>query len=290
MEENRLKIFEALRWASSFLNEHGYEDMIGEILLKHLLSVDRSKLFMELHSFLTIQQEAEFKQLLTKVINGVPVQHITGYEMFYGRRFIVNKDVLIPRPETEELVLGLLERVNKHLVSDKLIRVVDVGTGSGSIPLTLKLEKPEWSVSTVDISRAAIEVAKQNADYFGAEVNFLEGDLLEPVIATGQRFDVLVSNPPYIPSSEIATLAPNVREHEPLLALVGGETGLELYEKIIDQMGLVLNKKAVVGFEVGAGQSKDVEQLIINKYPQAIVELVNDINGKDRMVFALIIE
>lgn len=288
MEEKRLKIFEALRWASSFLKKHGYEEMIGEILLRNILSVDRTRLFMEMQSILTKQQEEEYKDLLNKVINGIPVQHLTGFEMFYGRRFHVNKHVLIPRPETEELVLGLLERIEQYFFMKDTLNVVDVGTGSGSIPLTLKLEKPKLTVTTIDISKAAIDVAKQNADDLGAEVNFLEGDLLMPLIEANQRVDVLVSNPPYIPESDIESLATNVKDHEPLLALVGGVTGLELYEKITKQMVSVLNEKAIVAFEVGVGQSKNVKQLIVNQYPQAKVELVNDINGKDRMVFAMI--
>lgn len=283
-----MKIFEALRWASSFLTKHGYEETIGEILLLDILSINRTELFMELQAQLLEEDEERYRLSLLKVVEGVPVQHITGYEMFYGRKYIVNKDVLIPRPETEELVYGLLERIDRFFGKERKVNVVDVGTGSGSIPLTLKLENPVLNVTTVDISNAAIQVAKQNASRLGAEVVFLEGDLLQPIIHNNIRIDVLVSNPPYIPKADITSLAQNVKGHEPLLALVGGETGLELYEQITQQMKRVLCDRAIVAFEVGAGQSKQVAELIYKQYPDAEVEIVFDINGKDRMVFATI--
>lgn len=281
-----MRTYEALRWASSFLTERGLEEPIGEILLRHFLQVDRTKLFLQLQDPLPKEVESALKEALNKVATGIPVQHITGVEMFYGRPFNVNEHVLIPRPETEELVLGLLERIKQTFVDQQTISVVDVGTGSGAIALTLALENKNLNVTTIDISPLAIEVAKGNAMKLGADVRFLQGDLLQPLIKANQKVDVIVSNPPYISEADFQELAINVREHEPTLALVGGVTGYELYEKLIAQAPNVLNGKGIIAFEVGAGQSKRIAALINAQFPSAKTEIVFDINGKDRMVFA----
>jgi release factor glutamine methyltransferase len=284
-----MKIYEALRWASSFLTEHGLEQPIAEILLKHLLNIDRSQLFGMLQDELPLEIERVFKAALNEVAEGTPVQHITGFEDFYGRRFIVNENVLIPRPETEELVLGLLQRLDKTYPNHSKIDVVDIGTGSGAIAITLALESQKLNVATVDISAAAVEVAKKNAANLAANVQFIEGDLLQPLLLTDTKVDVVISNPPYISEADFQLLAKNVRDYEPTLALVGGSSGYELYEKLIAQIPAVLNKEGIIAFEVGVGQSQRVEQLIKNQFPNAFTEIVLDINGKDRMVFATIV-
>jgi release factor glutamine methyltransferase len=288
MAKQPMKIYEALRWASSFLTAHELEQPIAEILLKHLLDIDRAKLFAMLQDELPVHVEQAYKDALEKVAEGIPVQHITGVEDFYGRKFVVNNNVLIPRPETEELVHGLLQRINHVFANRDSISVVDIGTGSGAIAITLALEHPKLTVATVDISAAAIEVAKANASNLDANVQFLEGDLLQPLIDEKTKVDVVVSNPPYISEADFQVLAKNVRDHEPTLALVGGISGYELYEKLIAQIPSVLNETGIIAFEVGVGQSKQVESLIKIQFPNATTEIVFDINGKDRMVFATI--
>lgn len=281
-----MKIYEALRWASSFLEEHGYEQPIAEILLRHLLKMERSKMFQILRDELTEEVETEFKQALNEIVKGVPVQYITGVEDFYGRQFSVNEHVLIPRPETEELVEGVLQQVKHHFPDKSPISVVDIGTGSGAIAITLALENQDLNVTTVDISKDALKVAEQNAKNNDANVRFLEGDLLSPIIAEQKTVDVVVSNPPYISEEDFKQLADNVRMHEPTLALVGGKTGIELYERLIAQIPKVINRRAIIAFEVGVGQSKAVEALIKTQFPNADTKINYDINGKDRMVFA----
>ncbi|MCT8140086.1 peptide chain release factor N(5)-glutamine methyltransferase [Anaerobacillus sp. CMMVII] len=281
-----MKIYEALRWASSFLTEHGFETPIAEILLKHLLKIDRAKLFAMLQDELSPEVETAFKEALEKVAKGIPVQHLTGVEDFYGRQFVVNENVLIPRPETEELVYGLLDRIGRLFPNELPLSVVDIGTGSGAIAITLAKENRNLQVTTVDISTAAIEVAKINAANLAADVRFLEGDLLQPLIMEDAKVDVVVSNPPYISEADFQQLATNVRDYEPTLALVGGVTGYELYEKLIAQIPAVLKEKGIIAFEVGVGQSEHVAALIIGQFPHAKTEIVLDINGKDRMVYA----
>lgn len=286
MKQQPLKIYEVLRWASSFLSEHDCEQPIAEILLKHFLGVDRTKLLLQLQEELPKEIEQKIKAALNLVVKGVPVQHITGVEEFYGRTFSVNKNVLIPRPETEELVEGLLKRIKLHFPDQETINIVDVGTGSGAIAITLALENQQLNVTSVDISLKALEVAKNNAQQMSANVRFLEGDLLEPIINEHKAVDVIVSNPPYISEADFKVLAENVRDHEPRLALVGGISGYEFYERLLSQIPTIINKKAIIAFEVGVGQSKQVEMLIKTQFPAARSEIVLDINGKDRIIFA----
>lgn len=284
-----MKIYEALRWASSFLNEHGLEQPIAEILLKHYLNVERSKLYSMLQDELPKEVEESFRSAMQEIVKGKPVQHITGYEFFWGRKFTVNEHVLIPRPETEELVDGLLKRIDLFFSkSEHKISVVDVGTGSGAIAISLALENQQLDVTTIEISPEALQVAKKNASNLQANIRFLEGDLLNPLIEEGLKVDVVISNPPYISEADFELLETNVKVHEPTLALVGGKTGLELYERLLEQIPDVLAEKGIIAFEVGAGQTKQVASLIEAQFPHAKIEINNDINGKDRMVFAMI--
>lgn len=278
-------VYEALNWASSFLKEAGRDENAGELLLRHHLQMERAILLSNLRMVLSDEQIDSFSLDVKKHAEGQPVQYLIGYEEFYGRRFNVNKEVLIPRPETEELVEGILQRASVHFPGNEIVNVVDVGTGSGAIAITLALENPRFNVSAVDIAAESIAVAKENAESLGATVQWLHGDLLAPVT---QKIDILVSNPPYIPDWEIETLSPVVKDHEPMRALAGGEDGLDFYRRLINDMQSLLNDKALIAFEIGAGQGEDVKILLEQALLEAEVEVVYDINGKDRMVFATV--
>ena len=280
-----MRVYEALKWASSFLQENGRDENAGEIVLCHVLKVNRTGLLMNMREEITEEQEKSFTEFIHKHVEGIPIQYMIGYEMFYGRSFFVNEEVLIPRPETEELIVGVLERIERHFGDEKL-HVADIGTGSGAISITLALENKNLHVYTVDIAQESIEVAKENAKALGAEVTFYHGDLLSPFHKTGQKLDVVVSNPPYIPEEDWHGLSPVVKEHEPKRALVGGEDGLDFYRRFMEELPNVLQKKAIVAFEIGVGQGEDVKRLLQQAFPHAHVEVVFDINGKDRMVFA----
>lgn len=147
---------------------------------------------MNMREEITDDQEKSFTEFIHKHVEGIPIQYMIGYEMFYGRSFFVNEEVLIPRPETEELIVGVLERIERHFGDEKL-HVADIGTGSGAISITLALENENLHVYTVDIAQESIEAAKENAKALGAEVTFYHGDLLSPFHKTGQKLDVVVS-------------------------------------------------------------------------------------------------
>ncbi|OZI13414.1 protein-(glutamine-N5) methyltransferase, release factor-specific [Bacillaceae bacterium SAS-127] len=279
------KVYEALNWASSFLTEHERDANAGEILLQHVLKMSRSELLANLHLSLTEQQQGQWIEKVKKHARGIPIQHMIGTEEFYGRSFRVNPNVLIPRPETEELVWHALNGIKQYFSKNERLTMADIGTGSGIIAITMKLEQPNLTVYAVDLSEEALETAKANGESLHADVKWLQGDLLQPLIEAGIQLDMLLSNPPYIPLSDKKELSTVVIDHEPHLALFGGEDGLDLYRRFCEQLPKVLKEKAIVGFEVGVGQGEVVQQLLQQAFPQASVRIEYDINGKDRMVF-----
>lgn len=280
------RLFEALNWASSFLQERGREARAAEYLLLHALNLTRAQLYAAMQDNLTPLQKDWFEKAVNAHANGRPIQYIIGSEEFYGRTFKVTEDVLIPRPETEELVLEVLKR-RKTLFSDQAVSYCDIGTGSGAIAITLALEDPSShvKVTAVDLSPKALDVARENAEQLGAKVQFEEGDLLHPIIGK-ERFDIVVSNPPYIPSTIVDQLDPLVRDHEPRLALDGGADGLNPYRKIAEQLPLVVNDHFLTGFEIGEGQGADVSSFLKGAFQGEIETCIkNDINGRERFVF-----
>lgn len=282
-----MKVYEALRWASSFLRENDRDENAGEWLLMNQLHLSRAQMLANMHEELTEEEEALFmKDVKKHGIEAVPVQHIIGSEEFYGRTFLVNGDVLIPRPETEELIFHTLAKLKNLFSPETKLEMADIGTGSGIIAITMALECPNVNVTAVDLSEKALKQAAKNAERLHAEVAFLQGDLLKPLIESGKKVDILLSNPPYIPESDHAILSDVVRNHEPHLALFAGEDGLDCYRQIVSGLPSVLAETALVGFEVGAGQGEQVAELLRSGYPEAHVEVIFDINGKDRMVFA----
>ncbi len=282
-----MKVYEALNWASSFLKKNDRDENAGELLLRHHMKLDRSQLFSRMQEMMPMEMQSSFIFNVHKHVAGIPVQYLMGKEEFYGRSFFVSEEVLIPRPETEELVVGVLDRVKKHFGSgSEKLSVVDVGTGSGAIAITLALENTRLDVKATDIAGESLEVAMDNAEALAAEVEFLQGDLLLPFIEQDIKVDVVVSNPPYIPQKEYEGLSTVVKDFEPYRALVGGISGLEFYERFMDELPKVLKERAIVAFEVGMGQGEAVKALLEKTFPGAKVEVVLDINGKDRMVFA----
>lgn len=264
-----------------FSESNGKEETAAEWLLRHHLQMTRAQLFASLRDPMDEASKQTFMADVKKhALQHVPIQYIIGHEQFYGRTFIVNEHVLIPRPETEELVSHVLART-----TEKALSVVDVGTGSGAIAITLSLERPTWHVYGIDIAASSLEVAKRNANQLGACVHWFEGDLLQPIIDRGIQVDVVVSNPPYIPASDIPTLSPVVQK-EPLRALVGGEDGLLFYRRLMEQLPHVVTSQALIAFEIGHGQGQAVQTMLQQTFPSAHVDVLFDINSKERIVIA----
>ncbi|UJL45996.1 peptide chain release factor N(5)-glutamine methyltransferase [Virgibacillus sp. NKC19-16] len=277
-----LKQYEVLNRASLFLEKHNRETKVAEILLQHHLHVSRSKFFTMMQELIPQAVIETFQADIHKhALTGVPVQHLTGQESFYGRPFSINENVLIPRPETEELVQHVINLAGQK---DKQSVIVDIGTGSGIIAITLALEVPDATVYATDISKEALEIASQNANQLDAEVTFLHGDFLQPLIDQHIQADIIVSNPPYIAKRDAANLSDTVKNFDPGLALFADENGLAAYKKIIEQSQQVIKKHGYLAFEIGYQQSASVSALMKKAFPAAEVQTIQDINKKDRII------
>ena len=224
--------------------------------------------------------EDKFEKGIARMLNDEPMNYVLGYSYFYGYQFKVNKDVLIPRPETEELVGLILSKYDEYYKGQK-INICDVGTGSGAIAISLKKEEENLNVFASDISNDALKVAKENASVLGANVEFLLGSMLEPYIENNIKVDILVSNPPYIKNNE--NLEASVIDYEPHVALFGGDDGLKFYREIFALSDKILAKNGLIFFEMGFDQAQNMTDLARSYYPNAKIEIFKDINGKDRM-------
>ena len=267
---------EALQAARARLaasSQHPRRDAEG--LLAHLLRWDQAALLTHPERPLSPAESAQFQTLLQRRLAGEPMQYITGSQEFFGLLFEVSPGVLIPRPETEHLVEAVLKRVEPDA------RIVDVGTGSGAIAVALAHTLPRSQVTAVDLSAAALEVARRNAGRHGVidRIQFLQSDLLAAIDQA--NFDVVVSNPPYVADGEV--LEPQVSNYEPHSALYAGPTGLEVYERLIPQARKVLKPNGWLMFEIGYGQSSELLRLL-NDWNS--VSLVEDLRGIPRVVQA----
>lgn len=278
----RLTLIDYVRLSTEFLERRGIESarLDAEVLLGHVLQRDRVYLYVHFDQPLEPDEVDAYRDLIVQRGRRVPVAYLTGEKEFYSRTFTVAPGVLIPRPDTEILV--------EHVVSwaqakgQAPLEIVDIGTGSGAIAVTLALELPEATVWATDVSDQALGIASQNVKQLGVEdrVRLLRGPWFEPL--RGRQVDVVVSNPPYIPSGEIGQLAPEIH-HEPRLALDGGADGLTAYRVLVPRALAVVREGGILAVEVGEGQAGPVAHLAERIGWQGI-EIVKDHAGIERVV------
>lgn len=273
---------QVLREAKERLYEANQGEQAAQLLMLELANMQAHNLYMEYDEEVPEKLLAAFEEGIQRMEQGEPLGHVLGFEWFYGYRFFVNGDVLIPRPETEELVANILAEYDEHF-SDEKVDVIDVGTGSGAIAIALSKEEKNLCVCASDISEAAIDVAKKNAQANEADVSFIVGDMLQPFIEREMRCDILVSNPPYIPLHE--EMEHSVVAYEPHVALFGGEDGLKFYREIFANAHKVLKEKAFLAFEMGYDQGERLSELARQYFKDARIEIIKDLNGKNRMLF-----
>lgn len=261
-----------------------YKDVnVAKVLFYHLANKEPHELYLMYDEEVDPELEAKFLAGMEEYYQGRPIQYIKGVETFFGRDFKVNEDVLIPRYETEELVENILYHIDDYFSDYQTIDLCDVGTGSGAIAISLALEEPRTNVYASDISSKAIEVAKENAANLGANVNFMVGDLLEPLLEKEIKVDIFVSNPPYIPNNQ--EIEAMVKDNEPHVALFGGNDGLYFYRRIFKEVKPLLKDRALLAFEMGFDQRELMEEALQTYFPDDRHEIIKDINGKDRMLF-----
>ncbi len=213
-----------------------------------------------------------------RLSNKEPVQYIVGNVSFYGYTFLVNHDVLIPRFETEELVEKTIKKCQKKFL--KNINIVDIGTGSGCIAITLKKELPFSNIEAVDISKKALKVAKKNAKENNVEIEFLEGNLLEPLT---KKYDLLISNPPYIDREE--EIMEIVKNNEPEIALYAENHGLYYYEEMIKNANKIMKQSCLLAFEIGCTQGEYLKQYAKKYFKNATITVEKDLQNRDRFLF-----
>lgn len=250
------------------------------MLFEMACKVDRNFYYLHMDEDITAEQQKEYEIALKKRAEHIPLQYITGEQEFMGLKFKVNSNVLIPRQDTEVLVEEALKRIQPGM------RVLDMCTGSGCIAVSIAKNVPHIEMHAVDISKQALNVAKDNAKLNEVSVEFERGDLFDHV--TG-KYDVIVSNPPYIPTSEIPKLMPEVGSFEPVEALDGKEDGLYFYRKIIAECKDYLNPDGMIFFEIGYEQGADVSALL-QEAGFSQVAVVKDLAHLDRVVFGKMIE
>ena len=258
----------------------------AELLLGAVLSVKKVDLYLDRDRILTPQQIEKFNQFIQERISGKPVQYTIGSTEFFGLEFEVNESVLIPRPETETLV----EMVMENLKNSSKCKIIDLGTGSGAIAISLVKNLRDSFVFAVDISRDALKVAKQNVKRHKVEsqIEFVWGDLLKPLRNKNLegKIDCVVSNPPYVTQEEFEHLPTEVKDYEPIVALKTDEKGTFFHNKIIEGSIPFLKKDGMLALEVGLGQANKVADLIRDRKDFKDTEIKKDLGGIERIVGA----
>jgi release factor glutamine methyltransferase len=270
-----VNIAEALNSARDALARKAVEDapLEAEWLLRHLLKIDRTQLYLDLEKELSPEEKKSFEALIARRLNGEPSAYIVGHREFYGRDFYVNPHTLIPRPESELLVETALKSAPNHGIAT----IADIGTGCGAIAISLALEITEAKIYATDISPAALDVAKANCQQYNVtNVRLLQGDMLEPL---PEPIDLIIANLPYVGRAEIAP-----DSFEPLIALDGGTKGTEVIAKLCRQAKDKIKDDGLMLLEVGQGQSRTITALLNILFPDGRIEVLADLSGIERVV------
>lgn len=299
-----------LQWTTRFFTQKGIESprIDAEVLLGHVLKKERIYLYVHFEEPLQPEELAAYRAVIKKRVQRVPVAYIIGKREFMGLTFKVTEDTLVPRPDTEILVQAAVERLkrlsgieNKSASEEtegeetpeaasgpRPLRFADIGTGTGAICLSVLKYVPNAMADTVDISEAARKVAEENAAALELtdRITFYTGDLLAPLAERNERYDAILSNPPYIPDTDIETLAPEVRCKEPRTALAGGPDGLAFYRRLVAESPALLTDGGFLAVEVGIHQAKVVAKMVTKSGSFVRTEILKDYGGIERVVVA----
>lgn len=267
---------EVLSRASSFLETAGKEGYAIEYLFLARKNWDKTQWLLHMREEISPADEALIEKDLASLMENIPPQYLLGYEYFFEHRFKVTENTLIPRPETEELVALCLS-----MNDDAAKKVVDIGTGTGAIAVSLKLARPAWQVTALDISEEALKIAEENAEKLLAEICFKKSDVLS---AMTEKQDIIISNPPYISQSEWDLMDESVRTYEPKLALFAENEGLAIYQQIAAESRNLLQPEGMIFLEIGFRQGQAVQEIFQTTFTEKSVTVHQDMSGNDRMV------
>lgn len=278
-----ITVLEAINLSTDYLNKKGIESarLNSELMLAHILRCKRLELYLLFDRPLDESELQQYRIYLSRRAQREPLQYILGEVEFFDVKLKVNKSVLIPRPETELLV----EKIIDDFKEKKSFKFLDIGVGSGNISIALLKNISQAIALAIDISEEALSLAKENSisNKVVDRINFVKFDILNDEIEKLGRFDLIISNPPYISSQDFETLEPELKFYEPKIALTDFYNGLTFYKKIIEQSSLLLNEKGKIYFELGKGQSSEVKKMLEDKNFVEI-KIIKDYQGIERIV------
>lgn len=270
-----MTIDELLVYAKTYIHKDQ-----AKILLADLLNKNPLELLVYLDEVVDDSIVELYKKEVQAIRNNEPLQYVMGYVNFFGQKFIVNKNVLIPRFETEELVEKTLGYINELFPENTNLKILDIGCGSGVIGLTLKNKIPTAEVTLLDISKEALSVAQENAKRLNLDVNFVQSDIFTNI---KDRYDIIISNPPYIMENE--EIEDIVKNNEPHLALYAGKDGLDCYKKIMKDIKYHLTEKFIIAFEIGQYQAPSIVNMANFFLEDIDINVAKDLQNRNRMVF-----
>ena len=283
------RVVDLLDWTSQYFEKNAIPNprLDAEVLLGHLLGKSRLQLYLDFEMPVFQEHLTPFRELIKKRIDRTPISYLTNRKEFMSLEFYVDERVLIPRPETEQLVETVLTAQ-----TDKPQRLLELGTGSGVIATSLAIHQPEWDITATDLSEDALVVAQKNAETHNcaAQIKFLSGDLFEPIKAIDPNgetpFDWIVCNPPYVKKTEWDSLSPDVRDYEPEIALFAGNDGLDVIRRLIAEAPAYLASNGKLSLEIGDTQADTVRTLVNAESAYCSCELIKDYAEKERIVLA----
>jgi release factor glutamine methyltransferase len=276
-------VLSLVQWSTAYLEEKGFEEarLHTELLLGHVLGLDRLKLYLQFDRPLTPDELSSFKELFKRRLGHEPLQYILGEMEFMGIRLAVAPGALIPRPETELLVEKVVEHI--RALNREGVSVLDIGTGSGNIALAIAHMVPACRVTSIDVSKEALSIARGNQERLRLQNVILEERDVREGARTGEKYDVIVSNPPYVSSEDFKNLQPEVRDHEPRLALTDEGNGLSFYPTLFQFAAGVLGADGRSFCEIGYGQAEAVSRIASTEGIQ-VLDIVSDLAGIPRVL------
>ena len=281
------RVLDLIQWTTEYFKRCGIPSprLDAELLLSHVLETSRLQLYLRFEMPVFPEHLAAFRELIKKRVAHAPVSYLTSRKEFFSLDFHVDPRVLIPRPETEVLVESVLQ------AQEAPCQLMDIGTGSGAIAMSLAVNRPDWEIIATDISADALEVAQKNAvaHKCADRLTFLQGNLFEPLEGMpNPRFDWIVSNPPYVSTAEYPFMLPDVRDHEPETALLAGADGLDVITGILEDAPRFLKPGGRVGLEIGNNHSPDVQNIVQSNSAYVDCQVIKDYSGVERVVIATV--
>jgi len=275
-------ISQIIRASEKRLLEADIPSSYAKYVLNELMLKENKNLYLLMDKECEPKMLETFNAMMDRLVLDEPLAYVLGYQVFLNYQIEVNPSVLIPRPETEELVMQVLMEIDQDYADSTHPSLIDIGCGSGAISIALKKEEPKLTVLASDISEVALNQAKHNAQTLDADIEFILGSMAEPLIEAHRKVDIIVCNPPYIPEKEV--VQNSVIAHEPHVALFGGEDGLKFYREVLNQAPLVLNHPGMIAFEIGWNQKEALTNLAKSSLKDPKVTCYQDIHGKDRIL------